>query len=837
MVDEVRELENNPSFYTGGSKNKGKNPSNFSLKKLGPLTLLAIFGLLFIVFIFGLGNYIPDSITTLLTDATDTQCANGTVDKEWVFIETLRQGELPKDTIIRLKKLGVLVVNEGGEEDIHGTSLLKDGQKLNGNELYEALQSDISLYTAFNEATYTCATFYYDEGAEKVFSYLNTNRNNYTETSNFHITIGKAMGMGSNADINTVYREPKEETEEEAPVEGGEEEEEEPFIYKFFGSEESVNTGDHEAREIIELLMEKNPAETRAQSAINIADILKVADTVSKEQRSSSYFLYFIENIDKMKAGGGNQSKVNEALNFLTDQRETEVVDVDTTETVKSIGTPLQSPSLYAVLSGSKVSPEETKNYSSDRMLKTIESKLSQVGETDYSLFDTIKTTLASFTKRITGTISRFIADAVETTEFSVVAPLIPTVSSSLILNSFTKSVYGITGGEFLVEGATNVGKSLSIRASGASAGDAGAVMAYNKQVQQIASLNARSEAMTKSPFDITSKNTFLGSILYKTLPIIAKTSSIPSIISKSIASLIPGAHAASNNSFLTTFGNNNQTLSSISAAGTVHGTTIATFDTSTQTNPYANEEFQAFIEENTELGEDGERTIIEGSDLATYIIYNTERESPRGVTDSGILESYLNSQKKISVSTDIIKAIKLFLNLSDGEEEALCIATGASFVISSENEDWQKYKYAQRYISINRTVAALKQYAEEENAYNNLRGFEGNTNPVVAFTEKYYKEHPKDDSYEGTIARLTGFKKDDVIAVLNQLKVKQYIADYNPTERYSFINNSSSLTTIKGFNTGDNNLIISKVPNQTLTTRFVELREYIIKKNDWSVA
>ena len=55
------------------------------------------------------------------------------------------------------------------------------------------------------------------------------------------------------------------------------------------------------------------------------------------------------------------------------------------------------------------------------------------------------------------------------------------------------------------------------------------------------------------------------------------------------------------------------------------------------------------------------------------------------------------------------------------------------------EREKWQIYKYAQRYVSLARATAALRQYSNDSTAYNNIKFFEGNENPVVALLKDYY--------------------------------------------------------------------------------------------------
>ena len=755
MVNEVRSLEQNPTFYSGGDSPK-RRKSPIKPRRGGTLFIFFALTIAVVTVFLSLGNHIPDMIGSALTEATDVQCANNTIDKEWVFIETLRQGSLPSDTIANLKEFGVEIgsVDENGNfsENPKGTVLKSKGQLLSDSSLYDAFQSDASLYRAFNDSTYTCAAFYYDDAAVRVFKDLGTNRNNYTDGKSFEEVLDSAMKAGSDITINSVVATKDTKTP-----------------YK---NSASMSTNTTDAASIIDSVRASNPASTKAESALQSADVLKTADTISKEQRSSTFFLYFMETISKMKAGFGDTSEINAAMNFLNESAETEVVDTETGEVVHLSGTPLESPSLYAITSGHSVSKDETKNFSSDRILDTTRNQLSRAGTpaSDDSVFSTIKSTLSSFSNKIKGSISRFITSSIETAELSILSPLIPTISSSLINNSFTESIHGISGGELLAEGAVNVGRRLAM-ASGGTAGDESAALAYNKEVTRIAALNNEVDRMTRSPLDPTSKNTFLGSLVYNF-----------GVLKKSpLSLLIPSASADSTEkNFLTTFGNNT-TLKTIGAVGTVHGSAIATFDTSTQYDPYNNQEFQDFINSNTTLNTSGNREVKPGSYLAKFILYNNERKTPLGTIDAGILSSLKEKSSFLSLFTNSVDSVSLFNSATDEEKQ---IASGAAFVNSSSNPYWNNYKYAQRYVSINRALATLKQYSSDKTAYNNLKGFEGTDNIVLAFTEKYYEEHPE---------------------------YKTYL----------------SLNT---FDTSNNNLIVPEVLHEASSSGLVELRKDIIK-------
>lgn len=700
-----------------GKKNKVKGVGN--LKGISALGFIILMVVVFAV-IFNSGTLIPSAISERLIEETDVQYADAVESKKIVFQQALAAGDIPDNTTEILKKNGVLVgyMNNGEfkEGNHHEDGLvLKQGDKIITPEQFiSEMKNNVELYNAIDNATYKRAAYYYDEEAEKVFQKIGTNRNNFTAESDFEEVMDQKMKSGSDISVNSVYSADN----EDGLVEGG----------------TSANSSD-KAKEFVEAVRQKNPAGNATESAMNTADALKVADTTAKEQRSALFYSLFMENISKMKAGEGNDSKINEAMSFLYDEAETEVVDVNTGEIIKTKGTPLDSPSLYALLADEKMNPEEVKNYSSDRILMTMENQLNTTSG------ETIGGTIASTTNGVKGSIGRFISNGIELASSALVDLVTPTISSSLVDNSFD-TLKGVNAGEFLVEGAVNTGKLLA-KASGATSGDSDAVVEYARLNNEVLAMDAKVDRMNRSPFDVTSKNTFLGSIVYNFSislhkaggSIIAKSASIFGNVGKSLGSLTTSAYADSTNSYLTTFGNYCETIGSIGAVGSPQCSETVTFDMTTLDDPFNDPGFKAFIEANTTLSS-GTRTINDGSTLANFIIYNNERVTPIGVMDGGILDSLSNGSSSVSFISDIVQMIKLLFGTSESDKR---IASGAAFVNSNNNEDWQTYKYAQRYVSLARATASLRKYADGSTAYDRIKYFEGSDNPVVAFTKKYY--------------------------------------------------------------------------------------------------
>ncbi len=811
MVDDIRALERSPSLYNPGAGKPGSKKKKSLLKKGGAtLAGIAIIGFVLIAALINAGTLVPTMVETSLIDETDIQCANGTIDKEWAFIESLNQGAAPSDTIENLKESNILIgrldENNNFVEDSQGTLLKKGDKVLAGQDLFNAFQTDVDLYKAFDAATYSCAAFYYDDAAERTFAELGTGRNNYHESTNFDAAITYYMDSDANININSAEYVEKTVVDSDGKT------------YKTASYEntgDSVNPYNSTAEDLVEATRIKNPAATSEESALNTADVLKVADTAAKEQRSSRFFLYFMEGIDKMKAGDGDTAPVNDIMNFLTTSSTVDVVDTTTGEVKQITGTPLDSPALNAVLSGTAVSADASKNYSSDRVLQTIENQLNlNVAETNPEgnlAFDAIGSTVSSFSQNVSGIISRFIKNGIQTVEFGVLSPIIPTISSSLIKNSAVDSIYGVSGGEMLVEGAVNVGRKLASKGSGATAGDSATVLGYQKQVQQIAALNKAVEASSLSPFDLTSKSTFLGSFAYQLLPVLTKSTSLTSLATNTLAAIIPSAHAdGEETKILTSFGNC-ETYASVGAVGSAHCSLIGTFDTSTQNDPYHNQEYLDFVEANTYLDSNGNRQIKDNSALADFILYNNERISPFGTLDAGIISSKKNTLSFLTPLTDTATAV-LLLNTATPEEKA--IASGAAFVNSANNPYWDTYKYAQRYVSINRAVSMLKKFSTDPTAYQSLKGCEGTLDPVIAFTEK----HANYIASQNTPFTLSAPET-----------TTQKATNYAPAK-------ADQNLAVKPLNTRNNHLVVAEVINQTLAPRFVELREYIIKQNDWTL-
>lgn len=726
-ASETAALSNNQVI----SRVVGKSTKLKASGKKGSFMVMFFITMVIAVFLalFSSGNLIPSAISERIVEETDVQYADAVQSKALVFQQALSSGNIPSDTAERLKKEGVLVgYSDGGnfvETNSANVSLsLKYSDKIvSANDFYSVVNSDAKLYNAFNKATYQRAAYYYDESAEKVFKKIGTTRDNYSSDSDFNDTMNRIMGEGSNVNVNNVVlvKRIKEEDGKQTSY------------YEYVETEGKVSSSKSDAASFINGVRQKSIASSDTESALYSAQAINIADTLSKEQRSSLFFLAFMENISKMKAGEGNDSKISDAMNYITRESESQVVDVSSGEIITSKGSPLQSPSLYSVLSGDAVDVSKTKNYASDRIVKTVENKIGTgINNT------IISNTVSSAKSKVSGTIGHFGSGNSVASEESL-SSLSKTVETSLTDNSFS-NIGGIYAGEYLVEGAVNVGKELA-KASGATASSADAAKSYARLTSHVIALDNEADRLNRSPFDITSKNTFLGSIIYKFAislgngGVLSQLTSITKTVSVAISELLPVSLADdSSNRYLGNFGECT-TLGFIGAVGSAACSMIATFDTTTLDGIFNDAGFINFMNNNTVLNSSGVREVKKNSALARFISFNNERVTPVGITDGGILNALSSGLSSLSFVSDAATMIKSLFNSSEQDKR---LASGAAFVNSTSNSDWQTYKYAQRYVSLARATESLRQYSNDKTAYSNIKYFEGSVNPVVAFSKEY---------------------------------------------------------------------------------------------------
>lgn len=332
-----------------------------------------------------------------------------------------------------------------------------------------------------------------------------------------------------------------------------------------------------------------------------------------------------------------------------------------------------------------------------------------------------------------------------------------------------------------------NIYMGKSMEANSGAVGDEAAVLAMYSATQDVLADDAKYDRMTRSPFDPTSKYTFIGSIAYKMMPIanmlagssaLGSISSMMSSVSKSALSILPSASAASKTWYDKTLNKDCANLKDLNLVGDAYCNPYYTTDFSTiHMDPY--KVVENVGDENFEDGEVDNPAIKQDSDLGKYIIACTLRDAQYGVKDAAVM-SWIENPTGNSTINAVIDAgtglIPVIGNLYDAAQQTSELSnmawnTGQACIQNDEiNPYWQKNKYYQRYIE-DQTLMEAAGIIDKSS--------------VTAFVEKYYEQNPIDNSLEGVIARYSGMSKEQASNTVALAEYIDFLANYNPSDSY----------------------------------------------------
>lgn len=518
----------------------------------------------------------------------------------------------------------------------------------------------------------------------------------------------------------------------------------------------------------------------------------------------------YLEAVDRVKVGDGANSPIHIYSNNLTTPATTISVKEDGTATESSMGgvEPEEMPPKTGMesqgmkwLFGSKDKISSTDPSVQNVNLETMMSNLSTI-TSDVRL--TAKTfegcgyvklatsavdlasTVLSFIPIIGGGIkvvnfssklvSKALIKGALTAFFYATIPVVAQkVANSLIADAATEW-FGEDLGNAIVAGA---GKYLGGNGTsgGQSPGSKDKVLGYLHERDEVIAEEAEYQRAIRSPFDASSQHTFLGSLIYSMMPLAYSNSSVASIIkgaselaSSSFVAMMPTANAIDENSLINSTGDC-ILLESVGVVGDAFCNAYIITDMSTMaTSPKIVDDKVHAMGDNFEP--DG--SIKKGSNLAKYITYCGQRTSQYGVKDAKIAELSTGSGADFQSFINYVPVLGELASISAGLKEAANMAwtTGEACVASETNSMWGENQWYQR-------------YAENERLLENINP--GYTSTVAAFMRDHYKENPVDDSFEGQIARFSGMDKEKVVDTLALIEYYNFLANYDPGERYAF--------------------------------------------------
>ena len=373
----------------------------------------------------------------------------------------------------------------------------------------------------------------------------------------------------------------------------------------------------------------------------------------------------------------------------------------------------------------------------------------------------------------------------------ALISVVAPTVANMMMRNLITTA--GDARGNALFS-AAHAYEGGTHKSNGGSLATLDEYSAYAVAQKQVIAENAKYERAELSPFDITSKNTFMGTLLTQlmsymhTNTLMSTVTTSNSVVSSALVSIVePSAMAydiTANLPSMEDYENTCPYLASIGAVGDAFCNPYIMTDLSTMDEDPADVIDKVYNYGGIDESSDDENIIIKkDSDLAKYIRYCDDRNSPFGVADQsiasevgdfGTVDSNAGNGAigAVPVVGDVIEIIDDAEQMNNvgyisGES---CVAGNDVNAASSPN--WNKAKYYQRFV-------------EDQSLAESMGLIEKSA--VTAYLEDYYKEHPLDNSREGILARYSGLDKETVVALLDVIEYYNFVANYDASDRYAF--------------------------------------------------
>lgn len=669
-------------------------------------------------------------------------------------------------------------------EDEGELAMLWDGKLIQADDFVAAVESDPKLYAAYSSAADLSTKYYYGKDVEEVYKNMGLSRGNFNDwetTGNYveddkkfveilNATLddgsdvvvggaydnkphpeGAAIGDDSNSGGGTYIEQV---SGNEGAASGGVSEETREYIYRW-DWQKDPKTG-----LIFYLPVYSDNSTERA------TELLSAALSSSEPYLASNAFITVEEAIQRARVQG--RGPVNHVMNTLTKGTTVSYQNVETGGVETSNFSILETKNFRAAVSDSDYDKNEAQNFGRDRIMKT-------TGETgEIKGKDIIrKTTIGTGGKQDSNSVVRNGKSDTHADEGTV-----SKANSNLELssaNTNSKTFQSVIGGNRIIEGGSFLSNTINMYSIGAMPSNAGTIAEYHKEEEKVLARRAEAERATKNPFDITSPYTFLGSIVHSFATSMLGTyssatngfsavSSIGATANKAVANLTGTATAAGgNNEYTTMSGLGCETLDT---AGGIEGDLYCSSHNTVNTEHmnYTKSDWDAAIDQEGYK----EFTLLGMDRYASVGIKNAEVCERYHDLYDGIGEKILNFFKDMVGAYETCKIeVDDNDNITDPEElEKLKAYTGAKYSFGSEGSDE------------NKLYSGYALYSEVRSLLS------GEENTTAKIRDEFYKEHPKDNSAAGIIARRSGLSKEEATIALNYASYLDMIANYDPSNR-----------------------------------------------------
>jgi hypothetical protein len=383
----------------------------------------------------------------------------------------------------------------------------------------------------------------------------------------------------------------------------------------------------------------------------------------------------------------------------------------------------------------------------------------------------------------------------------AAIQAIIPHIAAFLMEDYLTDKL-GEKQAYLIIDGISKLGKDGLKNASGRP-GTINQVRAEYRDTQEILARDAEFDRSTKSPFDVTSKYTFMGSLINQLTPLANSLSSPLSVVSKSvnlvgsaITAISPTAKAAGEVEFMGTLNEDCPALRNLGLVGDafcnayyISGYTIGTNAAVADSDYYSSyipsnySKDPADVFEDAAVGSDGgdnfdfnadsvNPPVKKDSELSKYIIACEMSDAQPGEVDSNTLNAIAYMGANVNTGSSIAD---VGLNSAIGALPLMSITD----IVSAADQDANLPFASQENCN---KMTKYAQYSEDQRVLEGMGLIE--ESQVTAFMKDYYKENPIDNSTEGIIARYSGMTKEQASQTLGLIEYANYVFSYNPNNK-----------------------------------------------------
>ncbi len=582
---------------------------------------------------------------------------------------------------------------------------------------------------------------------------------------------------------------------------------------------------------------------------LRLGSVVSILTAVNTKIQLVSGALGMTENFSKTMAGDGKNAAANSVLNTMVTAKETRVPNYLDAEVSGGVGEGVESKFGSADQGDFSINlgSEEVQNTSmveSDGMRAILTETAPNVTKSyNYSPYNTSNTLLKALNKfNVTNTTCNIAQGSVAAVSLAVsfipgigqakvlasvgwsgiksfFAPFFKKIGLAVIFNvtlstalkfiipalarslteDFTDRLIGYEGGQLFTAGMGESAAQLGRNASGLGIASEESMLAYNRLNNQVATQEAEVDRLRRSPFDTSSPNTFLGSIVHSLLPSVITSDSTHHLsgvtnlldtTSKSLANFTGSVSAEGKNSnYFTTFGQCER-LEAIGAVCNAYGTEAVTGDiTLAEMSDSDQQKYFDLIDQSIEgCDENGDNCKVkDGSGLAKHIKYCAYRQSPFGITDVNIMQELENNSVVGGILGAIVGFLPLISDVFDILRSGINLVNelwgnGGKCVNSPNNDYWEEEgKYYAYYLT-------------QRNSLDKLGAYEGSTEAASAYTQELLAEYNKDTSLVAQLSRYSGASKEDVQLALDAITYYAFLEDYDIESRIAMNNNTTKI-------------------------------------------